>query len=64
VLVKIVVNPSPSLSSVPGVPQHVTAAVDRALAKEPGDRFSDMRQFIAALTGSELQTAVRDAERS
>jgi hypothetical protein len=56
VLVKIVVNPSPSLRGVAGVPPHVVDAVDRALAKEPGERFPDVRRLITALSGAELRT--------
>ena len=31
------------------VPSHVDLAVHRALAKEPGDRFSSAREFVSAL---------------
>jgi serine/threonine-protein kinase len=61
VLVKIVAQPSPSLREVPGIPAHVAEAVDRALAKEPADRFQDVRSFLAALTGKPPQTQSRGA---
>jgi tRNA A-37 threonylcarbamoyl transferase component Bud32 len=52
IVVRIVVEPSPSLRDRPGVPIHVAAAVDRALAKESSARFADARAFITALTGA------------
>ena len=50
VIGQIVFKPSPSLDSTAGLPPQVRAAVDRALAKEPDDRFPDMPSFVAALT--------------
>ena len=41
-------KPAPPLV-VAGVPAHVTAAIARALAKPPGDRFVSMDALIAAL---------------
>jgi Protein kinase domain len=51
VVVQIIFHPSPSLRDVPGIPPHVAAAVDRALAKTPAERFADIRGFVEALTG-------------
>jgi eukaryotic-like serine/threonine-protein kinase len=52
IVMRIVIDPSPSLRDRAGVPEHVAAAVDRALAKEPSARFADARAFITALTGA------------
>jgi serine/threonine protein kinase/Tol biopolymer transport system component len=41
----------------PSVPEHVDAAVQRALAKVPADRFATAREFASALDGS-VTTAV------
>ena len=35
----------------PHIPKGVIAAVERAMAKRPEDRFEDMTSFLAALTG-------------
>jgi HD-like signal output (HDOD) protein/tRNA A-37 threonylcarbamoyl transferase component Bud32 len=43
-------QPPPRLSTlVPDVPEALSAAVDRALAKKPQDRFADMRGFRRAM---------------
>jgi serine/threonine-protein kinase len=43
-------QPPPSLAAkCPGLPAPVIAAVERALAKAPSDRFADARAFAAAL---------------
>jgi serine/threonine-protein kinase len=62
VVVRIVAQPSPSLREVPGVPSHVVAAVDRALAKDPDERFSDVRQLVSALTGAPLDSAFHQTD--
>ena len=49
-------TPTPLASLAPGVTPEVTAAIDRALAKKPDDRFPDVGSFIEALTGRPLQT--------
>ncbi len=53
-----VVNEQPeSLASrVPDLPSRAVAAVDRALAKSPKDRYPDVATFIAELTGTALQS--------
>lgn len=53
-----VVNEQPeSLASrVPDLPARAVAAVDRALAKSPKDRYPDVATFIAELTGTALQS--------
>jgi serine/threonine-protein kinase len=46
-------DPPPPLEVLrPGLPQHVYAAVDRALAKEPRDRFPSVGAFVEALAGA------------
>jgi hypothetical protein len=57
VVVRIVAQPSPTLLDVPGVPNHVAAAVDKALAKDPAERFADVREFVSALTGVPVDSA-------
>ncbi|HSP80598.1 MAG TPA: protein kinase, partial [Myxococcaceae bacterium] len=47
--------PEPLASRCPGLPTHIVAAVERALAKEPGARFPDVASFISELTGTPLQ---------
>jgi hypothetical protein len=49
-------TPTPLASLAPGTPPAVVAAVERALAKKPDDRFADVGAFIEALTGRPLQT--------
>ncbi|WP_426756947.1 protein kinase domain-containing protein [Myxococcus sp. Y35] len=48
--------PEPLEGLVPGLPDHVIAAVEKSLEKRPEDRFADVGGFIAALTGRALQT--------
>ena len=60
VVFKVVYEPAPSLTEVaPGTPPHVAAAVDRALAKKPSERWPDVATFIEALTGAPLVTGRR-----
>lgn len=54
--VQIAMTPPPRLSElVPGVPSALDAAVERALAKKPADRFRSARSFQRAL--EEVRTA-------
>jgi len=47
-------EPPPPLDALrPGLPGHVYAAVDRAMAKEPMDRFPSVGAFVEALAGGE-----------
>ncbi|MBZ4415493.1 serine/threonine-protein kinase [Myxococcus sp. RHSTA-1-4] len=48
--------PDPLRTLVPGVPEQVVEAIERALEKRPEDRYPDVGSFIEALTGSPLQT--------
>jgi eukaryotic-like serine/threonine-protein kinase len=41
---------------LPGLPGEVAAAVDKALAKRPSERFSDVATFVEAVTGRPLET--------
>ncbi|HVZ75287.1 MAG TPA: serine/threonine-protein kinase [Polyangia bacterium] len=49
-------TPEPLATLAPEAPASVIAAVERALAKKPEDRFPDVATFIEALTGKPLQT--------
>jgi non-specific serine/threonine protein kinase len=49
----VTVDPPPVTDLAPRVPKPVVAALARALAKAPADRFNDMRAFVAALTAPE-----------
>ncbi|WP_224240691.1 serine/threonine-protein kinase [Hyalangium gracile] len=48
-------QPESLASRVPDLPARAVAAVDKALAKAPKDRFADVATFIAELTGTPLQ---------
>ncbi|AEI62795.1 putative serine/threonine protein kinase [Corallococcus macrosporus] len=48
--------PEPLEALVPGLPDHVIAAVEKSLEKRPEDRFAEVGGFITALTGRALQT--------
>ena len=51
-LFHIVYNPHPPLRDrCPGLPQRVCEAIDRAMCKEPGDRFPSMQEFCSAFCG-------------
>ncbi len=51
VVARILAEPPVPLTRVrPSVPRHVSAAVDRALAKVPDDRFATAAEFAEALT--------------
>ena len=57
VIYQVVFQLHPSLVQlVPTISPKVAAAVDRALAKSPADRFPDMAAFVEALTGRPLMT--------
>jgi serine/threonine-protein kinase len=49
-------QPEPLASRCPDAPAHVLAAVERALSKDPKDRYPDVASFISELTGSPLQS--------
>jgi serine/threonine protein kinase len=56
-------EPVPHLSTVRTVPAAVEAAVTRALAKAPADRFGTVAEFAAALTRSSSHRPTRFATR-
>jgi len=48
-------SPAPPITGIrPSVPAWVAAALDRALAKTPADRFASAQQFLAMLEGGGL----------
>jgi serine/threonine-protein kinase len=49
-------TPAPLATLVPALQPAAIAAVERALAKKPDDRFQNVGDFIAALTGRPVQT--------
>jgi serine/threonine-protein kinase len=57
--------PPPVTRHRPEVPAAIAAALDRALAKDPANRFSSAEQFLAALEPSRASgSAARSASRS
>ncbi len=48
-------QPESLATRVPDLPARAVAAVDKALAKSPKDRYQDVATFIAELTGTPLQ---------
>ncbi len=52
----VTVDPPRITDLAPAVPKPVAAALSRALAKAPADRFSDMPAFVAALSAPEAPT--------
>ncbi len=57
VVFKVVFEPAPTVQSLaPTVPPAAAAAIDRALAKKPDERWPDVASFVEALTGSPLAT--------
>ena len=52
-------HPESLATRVPDLPGRAVSAVDRALAKNPKDRYPDVATFIAELTGTALQIARR-----
>ena len=56
-------KPVPLREVAPGVPDPVAAAVMRALATEPADRFESAESFGAALAGAGAQAWARDGWR-
>jgi serine/threonine-protein kinase len=64
VVFKVVYEPPTPLAELaPEATSQIVAAIDRAMAKQPADRFPDMSSFIGALTGRELLTTDRRAVR-
>jgi tRNA A-37 threonylcarbamoyl transferase component Bud32 len=60
VIYQVVFQPHPSLANLaPHVNPKVAAAVDRALAKNPAERFGTMAEFVEGLTGRPLMNTAR-----
>jgi tRNA A-37 threonylcarbamoyl transferase component Bud32 len=60
VIFQVVFQPHPSLANLaPMVNPKVAAAVDRALAKSPAERFQTMAELVEALTGRPLMNTAR-----
>ncbi len=55
---QLVAEPPPIATKVPGVPPALADAIQRAMAKEPNDRFADMAAFAEALDSSIPSTTV------
>jgi serine/threonine protein kinase len=49
-------HPESLATRMPDLPGRAVAAVDKALAKSPKDRYPDVATFISELTGTPLQT--------
>jgi serine/threonine-protein kinase len=59
ILARHAIDPVPSLHTVRPLPPEVEAAVVKALAKVPADRFATAHQFIEALEADSLSPAAR-----
>lgn len=54
---QLVADPSPITEKVPELPAPMANAVQRAMAKEPAERFESMREFAAMLAAETTMTA-------
>jgi hypothetical protein len=54
-------DPAPLAQIAPGVPPDVRHAIEKALAKDPAQRFADVTSFVAALTGRPMHSLERGA---
>ena len=57
-------SPAPVRAARPDVPAATDAAVSRALARDPADRFASAAELVAALESSALGSAAIEAPRS
>ncbi|MGH7581880.1 MAG: serine/threonine-protein kinase, partial [Gemmatimonadales bacterium] len=55
---QLVAEPPPLATKVPGVPAGLASAIERAMSKEPADRFANMSEFAAALSADAVPAAV------
>ncbi len=53
-------NPRPPSELVPGIPPWLDAAVLKAMAKDPSERFQSMREFAAAVDPTTMSAASRE----
>lgn len=59
VIARHLMDPVPALATVrPGISHRVTAAIERGLAKVPGDRFPSMAEWRAAMASGNSAAAV------
>ena len=54
---QLVAEPPPIAASVPGVPSGLASAIQRAMSKEPSERFENMLEFAAMLDSEGVGTA-------
>ncbi len=60
ILHKHVAEPPPPLARVSqGLPDHVSPAVERAMAKDPAERFASVTAFVRALAGPAPDATIR-----
>ncbi len=60
VIAKVISDPPSSVRAVrPAIPAHVDAALTRALAKRPADRYASAREFADALLLTPITTTTR-----
>ena len=55
----VLYQPHAPIDPLPGLPPRLPAVVDRALAKQPVDRYASMPELLADLRGGSTQPAVR-----
>ena len=53
---QLVAEPPPIAATVPGVPSALASAIQRAMSKEPTERFANMTEFAAMLDAEGLGT--------
>jgi len=53
---QLVAEPPPIAATVPGVPSGLASAIQRAMSKEPSERFANMAEFAAMLDSEGLGT--------
>jgi TPR repeat protein len=58
---QLVAEPPPIATIVPGLPSGLATAIQRAMAKEPAERFANMLEFAAMLDSDGLGTAAMPA---
>ena len=64
VLAKRLVEPAPKLGKLRKVPTALDAALSRALARDPDDRFATVAEFAAAIAGQTASAASRSGAGS
>ncbi len=58
ILYKHIFEPAPNVAALrPGIPRNLTDAIQRALSKEPSERFTTMEAFAEAVRGDVAGTA-------